>query len=178
LIVDLTAFDLQFIALFSERQRCVKRALRVKSKKYAKDRGEFELQYLGSMGEFALHKEYDVPLNMDVHVGGDDGIDIVINGWPCHVKTIAFTGPNPHYLMDNMECFTAPVGICCQALSPTKVKILGCIHRKEFAKKSETRDFGYGPRLSLPVESLKPIQVLFDNTPPTDSGEQTREEPA
>ena len=171
MLVELDAFNLQFIALYAERQRCVKRALAVKSNKYAKDRGEFELQYLGSMGEFALHKEYGSPLNMDVHIGGDNGIDIVINGWPCHVKTIAFTGPNPHYLMDDMSCFTAPVGICCQALSPTKVMILGCIHRNEFAKKSTSRDFGYGPRLSLPVENLKPIQVLFDNAPPPDSGQ-------
>ena len=170
MIIDLSAFDLQYIAMFAERQHVVKLATDAISKKYDENRSEFELHYIGAMGECAVSKQYDVPMDERVHRGGDNGIDLVINGWDCHVKTIAFTGPNPHYLMDDMSCFTAPVGICCQVLSPTKVKILGCIHRKEFAKKSTSRDFGYGPRLSLSVKDLKPIQVLFDNTPPTDSG--------
>ena len=165
MIVTLDAFDLSFIAMYAERQHVGKVVTNATTKKHDENQTEFELHYVGAMGEYAVRKQYDVPLNMEVHRGGDNGVDVVINGWDCHVKTIAFTGPNPHYLMDDMDCFTAPIGICCQVMSPIKIKILGCIHRNDFAKKCEQKNFGYGDRLSVPVTDLKEMQNLFDHAP-------------
>lgn len=159
-IVKLDALDLLHIALFSERQRCVKRSLSVPSRKYDQSKGEYEVQYIGTMGEYAISKHCDVPIDTNIHVGGDNGTDLVINGWGCQVKTTVYGGKTIDVIVNSMDEFKAQVLIGVQVLSPTRVKILGCIGRRRFRKCAITKDYGYGERLKVSAQELAPIDVL------------------
>lgn len=169
MIIDLNGFDLQYVAMVAERRHVVKMATRAKSNKYDDTKGEFELHYVGAMGEFGVSKDQGVPMDERVHRGGDDGVDFVINGYECHVKTLTYTGPNPEFFVNDMDHFTARVGIGARILSPTRVEVIGCISRKTFAKNAVERDYGHGPRLAVPYHLLQSLDVLHERTEETDS---------
>ena len=171
MIIDLTGFDLQYIAMFAERQHAVKVATSATSKKHDESKSEFELHYIGAMGEYAVSKEHGAPMDERVHLGGDDGVDFVINGYECHVKTFTYTGPNPEFFIDDIDCFTAEIGIGTRVLSPTRVEISGCISRKRFEKYMVKKEYGYGSRLMVPCHLLQPLDVLYGRTEKTDSGQ-------
>lgn len=175
-IAVFNAFDLSYLALFAERQRCVKRALKVSSKKYDKNKTEFELHYIGAMGEWAVRKIYPTAkLDFDVYDVGDNGIDLIINGWSCQVKTFAYQGSNIEFFLDDMSEFKANVCIGAQVLSPIQVKILGCISRKRFMNNAKEKDYGYGTRLCVPNSLLSSVQTLI-NTNRIRTHEQTQKE--
>ena len=160
-IISLSAFDLQYIAMYAERQRCVKRATGVNSKKYDKNKSEYELHYIGAMGEFAVAKHLVVPLDEAVYAIGDDGTDLMVNGWKCHVKTFAFPAKRIDYFIDGMNEFTADVGIFAQVLSPVRVKVAGCISRARFESTATVKNYGYGDRLKVVDEDLIPAIKLL-----------------
>lgn len=160
MIIELTAFDLQYIAMFAERQSVVKIATNATSKKHDRAKSEFELHYIGAMGEYAVSKYSGVPMNEDVHIGGDDGVDFVINGWECHVKTFTYTGREPEFFVDNIDKFTATIGIGTRILSPTRVEIIGCISKTKFEQYATIKNYGYGNRLLVPFNFLSPLDVL------------------
>jgi len=171
LIVDFTAFDLQYVAMFAERQHAVKVATSAESKKHDEAKSEFELHYIGAMGEYAVCKEYGwagAKMDERVHRGGDDGVDCTIGGWDCHVKAFTYTGPAPEFFIDDITRFTAPIGIGTRIISPTRVEITGCISKERFMKYMATKNYGYGERLYVPCHLLKPIDVLTIARP-TDS---------
>lgn len=160
-LVEFNAFDLQEIILHSERINCVKKFMHVGSKKYDTTKGEFELTLLGNMGEFAVARYFDVPMQHDLYLKGDNGVDLVINEWQCHIKATTYNGRNPHFFVDNMSCFTAPIGIGTRILSPTKVEITGIISRPTFGAIAVTKDWGHGDRLAVPENSLLHIDRLL-----------------
>ena len=164
-IIDLNAFDLQYIAMFAERQHVVKEATSATTKKHDKNKTEYELHYIGAMGEYAVRKEYDAPMDERVHIGGDCGTDLVINGWPCHVKTFTYIGKNPEFFIYDIGCFTAPVGIGARVVSPTRVEVTGCISKERFEKYAAEKSYGYGKRLYVPCHLLKPVEVLLASGP-------------
>jgi hypothetical protein len=169
LIINLTAFDLQYITMFAERQHAVKIATGATTKKHDKAKSEFELHYIGAMGEYAVSKHTGVPMNEDVHIGGDDGVDFVINGWECHVKTFTYTGPEPEFFIDSLDSFTAGVGIGTRVLSPTRVEITGCISRNRFESYCVEKTYGYGTRLMIPCHLLMDIDLLDNHDHPTEA---------
>ena len=165
IIVGFNAFDLLKIAMFAERQRCVKRSLGVKSRKYDENKGEYELHYIGAMGEVAISNEFDVPLDFAVHANGDNGTDIFINEWKCQVKTFCHTAKEIDFFLNDMSQFNAQVGVGVQVLSPVRVRIMGCISRAKFEEKSDTRNYGYGDRLLVHERELSAVSVLYERKP-------------
>ena len=157
------SFDLQLLNTRAGQIDAINTATRARSKKFAQNKTEFQLHYEGQMGEYAvakycgLEREY---MSQPVHAGGDDGIDMVINGYRCHIKS---TTRSPAIaFVTNMDAFTAPVGIFTFINSPVSVCILGMVGRDKFERCCYTRDFGYGDRLAIQQRDLTDISVLFD----------------
>ena len=160
--VNLNAFDLLYIAVFAERQHNVKVATCAASKKHDRNKSEYELHYIGAMGEYAVSKYFGVPMDTSVHVGGDNGIDLIINEWECHVKTFTFGGKNIEFYIDDMDAFTSDIGIFTQVVSPTRIRIRGCISRRMFETKCTTKDYGYGDRLMVLPHDLSTVDRLTE----------------
>jgi len=161
-IVTFNAFDLLQVAMIAERIHCVKRTLNVNSVKCDLSQTEFELDYIGAMGEYAISKYFSSPINYEIHPGGDNGIDICINGFACQIKTAARNYKKSYLYFNDMDCFCAPVAIYAKVISPIKVELVGCISRKTFIENHIVKDFGYGERLAMPEGELTDLSVLLN----------------
>lgn len=162
-IVEFDAFDLAEIAMFAERRYSFKVATNATTKRYDQNKSEFELVYVGAMGEKAVSKRYYAELDRSIHLGGDNGTDVVIAGWSCEIKSNTYTGRDFNVFLDGMHCFNADVLISCQILSPVKVRIVGCIGRPRFQKIAQTRNYGYGDRLFVTEQDLIPVDTLYNH---------------
>ena len=160
MIVDLTAFDLQFIALYSERIAWWKHLNRTQSKKYDTSKTEFALHYIGAMGEFAVKKVTGCPLSMQIMRGGDPRPDTVILGKTVQIKTHSYTGKNLEFFLDDMEAFNSQIFIGVQVLSPVQLQIHGYIEKDKFQKVATQKSYGYGDRLMIPATLLTPLEKL------------------
>lgn len=160
MIVDLTAFDLQFIALYSERIAWWKHLNKTQSKKYDTTKTEFALHYIGAMGEFAVKKVTGCPLSMQIMRGGDPRPDTVIAGKTVQIKTHSYTGKNLEFFLDDMEAFNSEIFIGVQILSPVQLQIHGYIEKDKFQKVATKKSYGYGDRLMIPATLLTPLEEL------------------
>ena len=160
MIVDLTAFDLQFIALYSERIAWWKHLNRTQSKKYDTSKTEFALHYIGAMGEFAVKKVTGCPLSMQIMRGGDPRPDTVILGKTVQIKTYNYHGKNLEVFLDDMEAFNSQILIGVQALSPVQLQIHGYIEKDKFQKVATKKSYGYGDRLMISATLLTPLEQL------------------
>lgn len=158
--ITLNAFDLQFVAMFAERQRVVKRAANIKSRKYDKNKTEYELHYIGALGELAIRKATGSKMDTNVYSIGDQGIDMVVNGVSAQIKTFAYGGKTLDFFIDDMEQFKAPVCIGVQLLSPVRLRIMGYIGVDRFERIASHKNYGYGSRLCVPDSELKPLSEL------------------
>lgn len=163
--IRLDGFDLLEAAMKAERYESFNRGSRALDHITETGMSSFEIHYLGAMGEVAVAKHYGVPICRELTRGGDNGIDVVINGWNCHIKTFSFGGPKPDFIISNMKEFTAPVGIGARRISPTRVLITGCITKPIFQKVAFTSSYGYGDRLAVKEADLVSIDELLFPTP-------------
>jgi hypothetical protein len=159
LIVDLRAGELTYISVIANRRHENKR--NVRSKKWSR-KTEFGIHYEGVMTEYAVRKHFELGYKdlEELYVYGDDGVDVMVCGWSCHVKKSVGNNAVVNQPLD--DWFTAPVGIFVKILSPTRLEILGCISKKKFEKLATEKDYGYGPRLQVPKEQLSPVDVLVE----------------
>ncbi len=155
--VEFDPFDLQMVNMFAARQRAVKEANGVSTRRSAPNSTEFELHYIGALGEYAVAKALGLKLDKRVHVGADDGSDLSFRGRTIQVKTFTFTGPNFQFFVNPGE-FKADVAVAVQVLSPIRVRLLGWIERTLFEREASTRDYGHGKRLCVSVATLLPME--------------------
>ncbi len=163
MIVHLSAFDILHCALFAERQRCIKRALGVSTRKRDATKGEYELHLLGAIGELAAARALGVSLDYATHPIGDNGVDLAIHGWTIQVKTFTYTAAKIEFFMDSLDDFKADAAIGVQLLSLCRARIMGVISRQRFTQKHQLRDYGYGARPYVPEAELSSIRALVDS---------------
>jgi len=160
MIVDLSAFDLQFIAMYAERIAWWKQLNKTPSKKHDTTKTEFALVYIGAMGEFAVKKVTGCPLSMQIMRGGDPRPDTIIAGKTVQIKANNYTGKNLEFFLDDMKAFNAEIFVGVQVLSPVKLDIHGYIEKDKFKKVAVKRNYGYGDRLMIPATLLTPLEQL------------------
>lgn len=161
LIVELDAFDLQEVALVAAQRLVVKEANNITSLKFDQGQSEFEIHYVGALGEKAVAKFYGSAVDHETYMVRDDGIDMTINRFTTQIKTTTFGGGDPFFFMNSMDCFTAEIGIGVQYLSPIRLRIGGIISRKKFERTAQRKNFGYGVRLAVPFSELAPPDALY-----------------
>lgn len=160
IVVDLDAFDLSMILMMAERKNCVKEAFGTASKKHNDDRSEFEIHYIGSMGEWAVKKSTGCKLSRKVTVRGDPGPDTHIGEVSVQIKARMYTGKNLEFFVDSMDDFNADVLVGVQIVSPTRAVIVGYINKRDFSQVAVKKDYGYGERFSVPACEFRDIKEL------------------
>ena len=157
------AFDLMRVAFLAERIYAVKLATKAKTYRVDRQNTEFGLIYTGIMGEYAAYKFYNIPYDPEAFLGGDNGVDIVVDDTECHIKTSTFTGINNlKFYVNTLEDFTAPVGICAQVFSPLQVNLHGWISKDDFIAKHHICNFNYGDRRAVNTWDLSRMESLID----------------
>jgi len=159
--IQFTAFDLTFLAMYAERINVVKRVAGVQSKKYDIKKSEWELHYVGAMGELAVKKAVGGELNLNIYYGGDPSPDITIFGTTAQIKAHTYTGRNLEFFIDDMSVFNAEILIGVQILSPVICDVVGYIEKERFKQIATPKSYGYGPRLSISANELTSITRLY-----------------
>jgi hypothetical protein len=155
--VQFNAFDLSYIAMYSERIYVVKSVHKVTSKKYDVTKSEWELIYVGMMGEFAVRKITGSPMSMDITISGQPVADTIVGGKTAQIKANSYTGKNLEFFVDDMKSFNADILIGVQVLSPVLCDVIGYIDREKFRSIAKVKNYGYGERLFVPSTSLESI---------------------
>jgi hypothetical protein len=113
----------------------------------------------GFKAEFAVARVLGTDLPT-VNVLTDGGVDLWFDDVSIDVKfTNRDGGP---LIFDNMEKFKADCAVLVSKTDdPSSMRIWGAIGKKLFHAHAKTHDFGYGERLVMEANELKPIEWLW-----------------
>jgi hypothetical protein len=104
---------------------------------------DYNIHYIGMLGEIAVGKYLNIPVKTEILKGGDGGVDMLYNGKSIQVKTRTFVKPPIYILYTTLEEMVADWHILCTVESPTSVGIHGFISKAKFVQKAELMNFGY-----------------------------------
>ena len=161
-MVSLDAFDLLEAALVAERIAVIRSVLK-STKEFVDGVSSFERHYIGALGEVAVCKHFGVRHPRAVVSGGDNGVDLVINGWKAQIKCRTYLGKDPEIIFKTLDYFKADVCIATKLESATKIAIVGCISRTRFRKIAEQKNYGYGDHWCVPETALDDVCVITEN---------------
>ena len=120
-----------------------------------------EANVFGFKAEFAVARLFSTNLPV-VNVLTDGGIDL----WFCGISIdVKFTNKEHGPLIfDSMEKFKADAAVLVGRTKDDDVmRINGCVSRKVFGEESYAHDFGYGGRLVMDIDQLRPVEWLWRN---------------
>lgn len=137
------------------------------SRKRSEHWDDLHLDLIGVIGEAAVAAEYGVRFDTSGYgAGGDSGVDVLIRGIPCAVKT---NHRRNGYLLverdrdiERVDALVLVTGSChatektcdCRQRRPTTWTVNGWISVPWFRALSEEADWGYGPRRFLRANRL------------------------
>ena len=121
---------------------------------------DFNIFYIGMLGEIAISKYLKIPLNPEVLVGGDGGIDLHYKGQTIQVKTRTHIAPPVYMMYTTKEELVADWHILCTIESPTSVGIRGFISKKKFVTLAKVMNFTYNDCFVVDEKLLKNIELL------------------
>jgi len=121
-----------------------------------------EANIVGYKAEFAVARVLNLELP-EINVLSDGGVDLWMNDHSIDVK---FTNMNkdPVLIFDSMAKFRAEFAILVTDETidgEDCFKIHGWISRREFKQRHGTTNFGYGERLTMPADALRPIETFW-----------------
>lgn len=131
---------------------------KVTDKKFDAKNTSWAVNLMGYLGEKAVAKAYQVPVDSRVLTGGDEGHDLVINGRKIQVKTSTLN----KLIFNALELFTADYAILVTLIGDrqqphinSKFKIWGAISKEDFKKVCYQKDYGYGMRFVCDTKYLE-----------------------
>ena len=163
MLIHLDPFDLVDIAVGAARRSAVKEAIHTRSNNFTPHRLEFELHYVGYIGEFVVAKALGVSVDRSVKIGSDNGIDLMFRDASIQVKASTYTGSEPSLIFNNLEELKADLAVGVQILCPVRISIMGWMAREDFLTKHKIANYGYGDRFVVGKKQLSPIRALIDS---------------
>jgi hypothetical protein len=164
--VTLTPEEVQQTLDFVARMREDKVANNVTDRMFDLNNTSEGINIIGHLGEMAVGKVLNLPVDMEVRTHGDDGNDLMLNNTGIQVKTselqkLIFNAP---------RLFKSEIAILAQfvgadkrnAQADPRFVLWGWVDRKEFLTSYYTQNFGYGDRLVLDAPYLHPLDSLLE----------------
>ena len=140
MIVRLSEQDTYEIAWAANDRYQYKKSLGIVSNRVDQKRDDFSITKEGMAGEWAVSKVLDVPVNLELHPGGDAGWDFEYKSTKIDVKTT-----RSRYLMfKTLANFKADLAVFARYLNEYQVELVGAITRTEFVAVHQLKNFGYG----------------------------------
>jgi len=157
---DRVAETLQFV----KDMREAKQKHNVTDKMFDRNNTSEGINIIGHLGEQAVGQALGFDVDTTVMVGGDDGSDMKANGQTIQVKTSQLKS----LIFNAPWLFKSDIAIQVQYVGNDKTKseedprfvIWGYIDKDTFKANHYKRDYGYGERLVMDVQNLKPIEDL------------------
>ena len=142
-----------------------KQAAGVRSKKWAPNRSEMEVDLIGACGEVAVATYLRVEPDTFASLHGDDGTDLILpNGRTIQVKCRTRVGYDFALPSADPKTFSADVGALVYILGGSLRHLLfrGVISKRTFLVKYRIRDYGYGLRAFVSPSEMSHPSVLLD----------------
>lgn len=165
MIVTLTEDELMDSLRFVHRVRENKKQYDVVDKKFDKNNTSYSVNLMGRLGEVAVSKVLRVPTDDSITPDGDSGFDLTTSlGARVQVKTSTL----PQLIFNAPELFSAELAVLVH-FSGDKVlphvdgvfDVLGWVDRETFLAKHYNHDYGYGMRLVMNADQLRPMEELL-----------------
>jgi len=163
MIVTLTEDELMDSLRFVHRVRENKKEYDVVDKKFDKGNTSYSVNLLGRLGEVAVSKVLRVPTDDSITPSGDGGYDLETSTQRIQVKTSTL----PQLIFNAPELFSADIAVLVHFTGDKVLPhvdgiydVLGWIDRETFLAKHYNHDYGYGMRLVMNADQLKPMEEL------------------
>jgi hypothetical protein len=165
-LVTLTDEEVQQSLDFIKRMRKDKVKHNVTDKMFDRNNTSEGINIIGHLGEMAVGRVLQTPVDMEIRTGGDDGNDLTHNGKTIQVKTSTLKS----LIFNAAHLFKSDIAILVQFIGKDKTEswkdprflIWGWVSREEFMTKHYTHDFGYGERLVLDFNHLENLEQLTE----------------
>lgn len=154
--VILSQQELDKCELAASRRSNYARSTRINNQRFAQDKSDKDIDYIGMVGELAVAKVLGLEMDFE-KIGVDYGIDFIYEKMPIDVKTRSY--PKTELIFKSHKAFKAQVAILARFKPKNCVDILGCISRKKF--KQYSRPSAYGC-LGVSDKHLEPIETLIN----------------
>lgn len=164
--IEFTKADLEFIDNLAHQRNDPKVAANVPDYKMDDKKTDFQVHYEGLIGECAVSKYLELPIDTSISLGGDDhGSDMDIpNVGSAEIRFRA--KPWYEFALNtcDIEDFVCDIGIIVvpvkPSFRPTKVNVKGWVTKDRFIEKCHQDNFGYGDILVIKDKFLFPIEEL------------------
>jgi len=163
-VVNLSPTDLMKVLHYAsvcyETKRISHERNEVTNRRYATDIDDFSMHMIGLMGEAAVCKVLGIDFHVDIHKFGDDGNDIVYNGYRIQVKTAAKEHKRSVLYVNDIDDVASDILVGGFVSSPASVTLIGSASKSHFKRKMYEADFGYGKRDAVNEEDLRPVEAM------------------
>lgn len=146
--------DLQKISSISWSLVSTKRANNVRTKKYDPTRDDLEITQTGLMGEVAFARALGVEPDWSVLLGGDAGYDLVVGHQTIQIKTPHGKATRDWFYVNDLSLMSADYGVLCNVTDSETVVIRGFISQLRFIELHQVKNWGFGDRCAVHVESM------------------------
>ena len=124
-----------------------------------KRQSRVDANILGFKAEFAIARLFQID-PPTVNVLTDGGVDLWFDDISIDVKTT-----NKEYgplVFDNSDKFQAEIAVLVgQTKHENTLRVNGWMDRASFLSNSTPHDYGYGPRIKMEIDELRPIEQLW-----------------
>jgi len=124
-------------------------------------RNKFISDFVGIIGEIAVGKYLELPVDMEVYQGNDGKYDFIYHDRTIDVKANSY--PNGQLYFYSHRHFKADIAVLTVPLVKEEysyVKIAGWISKEEFMDKSQICNYGYHDNVCVKQKDLNDIQIL------------------
>ena len=165
-IVTLTEDEIMDALRFVHKVRENKRIYEVTDKKFDKNNSSYSVNLMGRLGEVAVAKVLGLQVDDSISPSGDDGHDLkTVLGRSIQVKTSTL----PQLIFNASYLFISDYAVLVRFIGDkqlphvdSKFEIMGWVEREIFLAKHFNHDYGYGVRLVMNADQLKPIEELLN----------------
>ena len=149
---------------FIHRVRENKKQYEVTDRKFDKNNSSYSVNLLGQLGEVACGRVLGLQVDRTISPSGDDGHDLRTDaGETIQVKTSTL----PQLIFNAPHLFISDIAVLVQFFGDKQLphvdgvfQVVGWIDRKTFLARCYPHDYGYGTRLVMDANQLKPIEEL------------------
>jgi hypothetical protein len=149
---------------FVKAMREAKQAHNVTDRMFDKNNTSEGINVIGHLGEQAVGQALGFPVDTTVLIGGDDGSDMKVGNSTIQIKTSQLKS----LIFNAKWLFKSDIAIMVQYIGADKTKseedprfiLWGYIDKETFLAKHYKKNYGYGERLVMDVDQLKPIEDL------------------
>jgi hypothetical protein len=159
MLIDLTRAEISLLELMARQRYQPKLAAGFGASK-ADDKSSFhEVNVRGVVGEYAVAKYLDLPLNTESYgLWGDSGHDLIYRGKTLQVKF------NTHFDGDlyfpKADKFISDYGVLVVREALYRVRIAGYIDRESFMLHKQVKNYGKNDVWAVEQRHLMPIEAL------------------